>query len=273
MTTEETKTDTVAETKKAKVADAPAAAAPAAMPVPTNSTAMARMDSEAFAMGLEPVGIDAAYRLAGVLAKAGVGGVKSADDALARLLAGRELGIPAMTSIRQLFVVEGKIGMEATLMHALCLRSTQICEYFDHVETTREQATFVTKRRGRPEKFHSFTAADAEAAGMFQRGEHKDKNNYDRWLKQMLEARCKAQLARLVYPDILGGIFTREELTTGVYDQPVDVETTSTVVADTGQAAVAQGKRGRRATNAGSVCCDSDTLRWRERGRGPYGLP
>jgi hypothetical protein len=212
------------------VAEPPKAEAP---PMPTTTTALARLDSDAFALGLEPHGIEAAYRLAATLAKAGIGGVKSPDEGLARILAGRELGVPAMTSMRQLFSVDGRIGMEATLMHALCLRRTDLCEYFEHQETTLEKATFVAKRRGRPEKVHSFTAEDAERAGMLHRGANKEKNNYDRWLKQMLEARCKAQLARLVFPDIMGGIYTRDEIVDGAVDDPpppVQVEVDAKVV-------------------------------------------
>ena len=205
---------------------------------PQSVALVPRMDSEAFAMGLEPSNIDSAYRLAGVLAKARIGGVTSPDDALARLLAGRELGIPAMTSIRQLFVIDGKIGMEASLAHALCLRSP-LCEFFEHVETTDDHATFVTKRRGRPEKRHSFTAQQAKDAGLFDRGEKKDQSNWNRWTRQMLEARAKMQLARLVFPDILGGIYSRDELTSGVYDEPVEVVVDSKVVADAGQVALA----------------------------------
>ena len=226
MSEERQDTKPEAKPEAAKAPTASLSAAPAA--APPQSVAMVRLDPH----GLEPVGMDQAYRLASVLAKAGIGGVKSAEDALARLLAGRELGIPAMTSIRQLYVFDGKIGMEATLMHALCLRSP-LCEYFEHVSTTDEETIFVAKRRGRPEKRHSFTAKKAQDAGMMQRGEHKEKNNYDRWLHQMLEARCKAQLARLVFPDILGGIYTRDELTTGIADEttPAEIEVDAKVVA------------------------------------------
>ena len=235
MTTEE-KPDTKTEAARPKTE----AALPAPIvPATTQAFPIAKLDSDAFTLGLEPNGFAELARLAGVLAKTGIGGVKNAEDALARILAGRELGIPAMTSVRQMFVVEGRVGMEASLAHALCLRSP-LCEFFEHIETTDEQATFETKRRGRPAKRHSFNVKQAEAAGLLDRGDKKNMNNWNRWLRQMLEARAKMQLARLVFPDILGGLYSREELASGVYDEPQQIEVESKVVAE---AAVASAMR------------------------------
>jgi hypothetical protein len=205
---------------------------PAVSAAPTSTALMPPMSSEAFATRLDPNGFAELSRFASIIAKAGM--VKTAEDAFARIAAGASLGLPAMTAIRQLFFVDGKLGMEASLAHAMCLRSP-LCEYFEHVETTDDHSTFKTKRRGRPEKVHTFDVKQAEAAGLFDRGDKKDKNNWNRWLHQMLEARCKMQLGRLVYPDILGGIYSREEYAAG---DVLEVSLESQVVADTGQQAV-----------------------------------
>lgn len=126
---------------------------------------------------------------------------------LATLMLGRELGLPAMASLRQIHVIEGRQALSAQLMVALVLKSGQ-AEYFEPLEFDETHATFETKRRGarNPVKL-THTIEMARTAGLL-----KDKSN---WLKvptDMLVARAQSRLCRLVYPDIIGGLYTADEL-------------------------------------------------------------
>lgn len=126
---------------------------------------------------------------------------------LATIMLGRELGLPAMASLRQIHVIEGKQSLSAQLMVALVLKSG-MAEYFEPLEFNDQIATFETKRRGaRNPVTLTHTIAMAEKAGLL-----KDKSN---WLKvptDMLVARAQSRLCRLVYPDIVGGLYTPDEL-------------------------------------------------------------
>lgn len=126
---------------------------------------------------------------------------------LATVMLGRELGLPAMASLRQIHVVEGKQALSAQLMVALVLKSG-MAEYFEPIEFDDKKATFETKRKGarNPVKL-THTIEMAQTAGLV-----KDKSN---WLKvptDMLVARAQSRLCRLVYPDVVGGLYSPDEL-------------------------------------------------------------
>lgn len=126
---------------------------------------------------------------------------------LATVMVGRELGLPALASLRCIHVIEGKHALAASLMVALVLKSG-LAEYFEPVSFSDTEATYVTKRKGgRSEIRLTHTIEMATTAGLV-----KDKSG---WLKNpidMLVARASARLARMVYPDLLSGLYTPEEL-------------------------------------------------------------
>lgn len=126
---------------------------------------------------------------------------------LATIMLGRELGLPAMASLRQIHVIEGKQALSAQLMVALVLKSG-MAEYFEPVEFDEQHAVFETKRKGarNPVKL-AHTIEMARTAGLL-----KDKSNWMKVPTDMLMARAQSRLCRLVYPDIVGGLYTPDEL-------------------------------------------------------------
>lgn len=126
---------------------------------------------------------------------------------LSTIMLGRELGIPAMGSLRQIHIIEGKHSLSAQLMVALVMRSGQ-AEYFEPVSFSLEEATFVTKRKGaRNEVTLQYTVKHAQLAGLV-----KKDSNWEKRPEEMCIARAQARLCRLVYPDIIGGLYTPDEL-------------------------------------------------------------
>lgn len=129
---------------------------------------------------------------------------------LSTVLAGRELGLQAMASLRAIHIVEGKPTLSADLIRALVIRSG-LAKTFRCTERTAERATFVTQRGDDPEMSLTVTIDEARQAW----GKSKDAWDKSGWGKNpadMLVARAGAKLARLVYPDVVHGIYAPEEM-------------------------------------------------------------
>lgn len=135
-------------------------------------------------------------------------GYGNAQAVLSTVMVGRELGLPAMASLRTIHIIEGKHALSASLMVALVLRSG-LAEYFEPISFSETEATFETKRKGarNPVKL-THTVEMAKLAGLV-----KDKSGWMKNPTDMVVARAQARLARMVYPDLLAGLYTPEELT------------------------------------------------------------
>jgi 5'-3' exonuclease len=160
--------------------------------------------------GLEPRSMDEAVKLADrLMASRLFSAYGHPAGILATVLAGRELGIHAMASLRAFHIIEGKPTLSAGAIVALIMKSGK-AEYFRPVERTAEKATFVTKRHGDPEVTMTFTideakqawSKDAAAFGKSAWGKHP---------ADMCVARCSSKLARLVYPDVVFNLYAPEE--------------------------------------------------------------
>lgn len=128
---------------------------------------------------------------------------------MSTLIAGRELGLQAMASLRAIHIIEGKPTLSSDLIRALIIRSGK-AEYFRIKSRSAKEATFVTKRIGDPEVELTYTIEEATLAGLV-----KEKSGWVKSPADMLVARAGSKLARLVYPDVVHGIYTREELEEG----------------------------------------------------------
>lgn len=134
---------------------------------------------------------------------------------LSTILAGRELGLQAMASLRAIHIVEGRPTLSADLIRALVIRSG-LARYFRCTERTKERATFETQRGDDPPIALTYTIEEAAAAGLV-----KDKSGWVKSPADMLVARASAKLARLVYPDVVHGIYTPDEVQDGQSSEAV----------------------------------------------------
>ena len=166
----------------------------------------------AFRSALEPSNFDSAYRLAAMAASTGIGGVKTPEDALIRIMTGRALGLSAMQSLSLVYVVRGNPGLRSVLMVALC-RVRPECEYFEMVESTEEFATYRTKRRGRPEVKLTWTVQQAERAGLLSGA---NGTTWTHYRAELLRSRCSSALARIEWPEAILNLYSVEELTSGI---------------------------------------------------------
>lgn len=162
-----------------------------------------------FELALEPRNIAQAEWLAKVLYSARLfGEYNNVEAVLGTILTGRSFGIDAVTSLRSFHVIKGKQTMSATLMVGLVKKRVDICKYFRLVESTTERAVYETLRAGEPEPTRmDYTIAEAKTAGLTGKG-----GNWDARPKTMLRHRCATELARAVYPDLVAGIYSSEEM-------------------------------------------------------------
>lgn len=131
--------------------------------------------------------------------------VNTPEKAVAIMLKGRELGVPPMAALSGINVIQGKPTVSPQLMLSLINRTHEL-QRFQIVESTDKVCRVVIQRRGQPAHEETFTIQDAAALGL------AGKDNYKRQPKVMLRWRCVAAAARLIFPDVLDGVYLPEEL-------------------------------------------------------------
>jgi hypothetical protein len=127
----------------------------------------------------------------------------SAPATAATILYGREIGIPPITALQTMHVVNGRVGMAAELLRARVYAAGHDLEIL-------ESTAAVCRIRGRRRGSETWTTVawskgDAQQAGL----------GGDAWKKYpraMLQARASAELCRLVFPDVTHGMAALEEL-------------------------------------------------------------
>lgn len=201
-------------TTEAEIVDAqpePSAPAPTLAPVALvpKADALAPAPAE-WERQLEPRSMSEATKLAKFMFDSGLFSAYGTPQAvMSSVLAGRELGLTAMASLRAIHIVEGRPTLSADLIRALVLRSGK-AKYFRCTARSSEGATFETQRENDPPMSLSFTLEDARMAGLV-----KDKSGWVKSPADMCVARASAKLARLVYPDVVHGLFTPDEIGSG----------------------------------------------------------
>lgn len=179
-----------------------------------------------------PQNLSEAMRLAEILAGSGAMPYTSPGEVFAVAMAGARYGLDPMTASRLLYVIndrgKSQVGITATGARAL-VEASGMCEAFDLIDDPSrnelQRATFRCKRPGRPGVDVTFSRDDATRAGLWGK---KTAKGYDTpWTAypgEMLIARSTMKAARLVWPDVLGGFYSRDELTSGAAADPDIIE-------------------------------------------------
>src|ERR1017187_5823852 len=129
----------------------------------------------------------------------------TAPAILSTIMAGRELGLQAMASLRAFHLIEGKPTLAADLIRALIIKSGK-AKFFRCSERTAERATFETQRGDDPPVSLTYTVEEKKADGPIKPGSAWAKSPAD-----MCVARASSKLARLVFPDVVHGLYGHEE--------------------------------------------------------------
>jgi len=131
--------------------------------------------------------------------------INTPEKAIALMLKGRELGVPAMYALSNIHIINGKPVCSAELMLALVQR--------DHghdairVATTDNTKCVVEYRQWGKVATYAFTIKDAEIAGLTQKG-----GNWKSYPAAMLRARAISAVCRMAFPASIAGMYTPDEL-------------------------------------------------------------
>ena len=125
------------------------------------------------------------------------------ESVLACILTGEELGLGPMTSLRMVNVIEGRPAASAELMRALVLRAGH---RIDVVEARQDRVTLAGRRKdtGGHAKV-TWTIGDAQRAGLVKNPA------WSKYPRSMLLARATSELCRMLFADVIGGLYTPEE--------------------------------------------------------------
>lgn len=212
VVTPESNTDHSTIDAKVKKQESPTLPPPPMSPAePPKATAaivpVAPIYTGSFEMQLEPRSLRECATLAEHLFQSRKLGFGKAEEAEALILAGRELGLPAMASLRTLFLSRDKVCMSGACVAALVIRSGQ-AEYFELDESDDKHAVYVTKRKGgRKEHKRAYSVAEAQKVGLV-----RPLSGWVNYPQNMCEWRAAAFLARSIYPDVTLGLYTKEEM-------------------------------------------------------------
>jgi hypothetical protein len=199
----------------------------------TPSTDLApRQDRAPLAFGVTPQNFEDAWRWASYAAQSLLVPKDYRNkpyDILTAVQLGTEIGLPPMTALQSIAVINGRPGIFGDGLLALILVSPL---YGDHVEyfevggarqagltledlkadTTRAVCSFV--RRGKPEPVtRTFSVGQAKKAGLLGK-----EGPWQQYPDRMLQMRARSFAARDAFPDVLKGVHSVEEL----QDVPAD---------------------------------------------------
>lgn len=131
--------------------------------------------------------------------------LKSVGEIVAVILAGRELGLPPMASMRSIALIRGKVILDASMQLALMVRAGAKVKWLRD-GTDGQVAELQVTRQGHEPYVSRYTLEMAQRAGL---------TGNDTWRKHtaaMLRARCVSAAGKAYMPDVLSGCYVPGEL-------------------------------------------------------------
>jgi hypothetical protein len=142
-------------------------------------------------------------RMAEAFAKSGLFGLKTRDQALALMVVAQAEGRHPGSVATEYHVIQGRASLKADAMLARFQAAGGKVEWKDYTDT-RVSGVFSHAQGGTLEV--DWDMARAKAAGL------GTKDNWRTYPRQMLRARCISDGIRGVYPGVLQGMYTPEEV-------------------------------------------------------------
>lgn len=133
----------------------------------------------------------------------------------AAIMTGRELGLPPMTSLASIHVINGKPGISAEMMRGLVLQAGHEIRV---TESTSVKVVIKGRRAGGGDEDWTtveWSEQDSRRAGILT-------GNHVKYPRQMFAARATTELCRLLFADVIHGLRSIEELE-DLGDQVLDV--------------------------------------------------
>lgn len=142
-------------------------------------------------------------KLARIAAQSGYS-KQNETQAMFIMLKGFELGISPMQALDGIQVIQGKTTVSPQLMLALINRSGQLEDM--EIDSTAVRCIVTMKRVGRSPHTETFTMDNAKAMQL------AGKDNWNKQPAVMLKWRAVSACARIVFPDVIQGMYTPEEM-------------------------------------------------------------
>ena len=130
--------------------------------------------------------------------------INSKGEALAVIMAGAELGLPPMASLRGLHLVKGKVGLDYATMVGLLRRAGYKVQWTEKTDTRAE--LLLTHHDGTTHT-EVWDIARAKKAGLWGQ-----KGPWTSYPEAMLSARCVSSAARAFAGDVLAGCYSMDEV-------------------------------------------------------------
>jgi hypothetical protein len=148
--------------------------------------------------------------------------IKSAAQAIVKIQAGSEIGIPPFASMSGIHIIQGKPTIGAGVMAAMVKGSSK---YDYRVIESSELICSIDFFQGKEKIGNStFTIADAKKAGT---------KNLDKFPKNMLFARAMSNGVKWYTPDVFAGpVYVPEEMEAPIVTEEVKAEVIEVVTAD-----------------------------------------
>jgi hypothetical protein len=140
--------------------------------------------------------------------------IKTAEQALAVMLKGHEMGLPPMLSLAEIKIIQGTPTMSASLMLAMMYKAGIEINF---LRLTDEGCTMEVRRPGREKQVIKFDMEDARRAGL------ASNDSWRKYPRAMCRSRCTSEAARSVAPDIIMIGYTPDEIDP---QQPINIEDT-----------------------------------------------
>ena len=152
---------------------------------------------------LAPISVSDIEKMAMAVAKSGLFGVKTPDQAMALMLIAQAEGMHPAIAARDYHIIDGKPSLKADAMLARFIASGGKVQWHEHTDTC-VAATFSHPAGGSVRI--DWDMARAKTAGIDQ------KQNWKKYPRQMLRARVISEGVRAVNPNANSGMYTPEEV-------------------------------------------------------------
>jgi len=206
----------------------------------SNATAVATQQTQTGGNSLVP--INEIIQAAEIVAKSGLFGVKSKEEAATLMMVAQAEGSHIMTAMREFHVIDGKPSLKADAILARFQKAGGVIEWLERTDKCCK-AVFKHPQGGKVEVEWTFEMADkagfswsykkqwsAEKNKMifvFDGNGNKIKEYKDNWQKiprQMLAARVVSEGVRAVCSGCLNGFYTPEEVMDFADKEPIKAE-------------------------------------------------
>jgi len=170
--------------------------------------------------------------------------IKAQAQAVVKILAGRELGLSPLESMTSIYIVNGKVALQAKVIAALIKKSGKY-DYQVEKQDNEECTIAFFQKNGTLKEIgkSTFTIKDAAKAGIV------NKDSWKNYPKNMLFARALSNGARFYCPDVYSA-YTPEELE-GIKGrpttEPLDVEPTTITIDPKGEVKQEAKTNGKKA--------------------------